>query len=187
MTQEIIKISKLKNNVGQIDGLPKNPRKVKTQAYEDLRRSIVESPEMLEFVSLVVFPFEGNYVTIIGNQRLKICKELKKTELPCFVLSPDTTIEKLKEYTVKENHHSGTFDTGFLLENWSEDLLATWGIWFEDKKDEQTQNVAFTAAKPNPYVITVNLESEASRETLFERLQKEGFDCWYGKRKPKDK
>lgn len=187
MIQEIIKISKLKNNVGQIEGLPKNPRKVKTSAIDDLRRSIVEAPEMLQFRSIVVFPFEDNYVAIMGNQRLTVCRGLKYKELPCFVLDANTSIEKLKEYVIKDNISAGTWDNDFLFDNWSSELLAGWGLFFGEKKDEQTQNVAFTATKPNPYVITVNLDSEAARETLFERLQKEGFDCWYGKRKPKDK
>lgn len=188
MKQEIIKISKIKNNTGQISGLPKNPRKVKTSATEDLRRSIIASPEMLQFRSLVVFPFEDHYVTIMGNQRLSVCKSLKYKELPCFVLAADTTIEKLKEYVIKDNHHSGSFDMDYLLDNWSSDILADWGLsFFDDKKDEQTQKVEFQAAKPNPYLITINLVSEADREVLFEKLQKEGYECWYGKRKPKDK
>lgn len=188
MQQEIIKISKIKNNIGQIDGLPKNPRKVKTSALEDLRRSIIESPEILEFRSLVVFPFEDNYIAIMGNQRLTICRSLKYKELPCFVLSPDTSIEKLKEYIAKDNIHAGTFDMDYLLENWGLDLLVSWSNdFFPEKKEEQIQNVAFTATKPNPYILTVNLISEADREVLYEKLQKEGYECWYGKRKPNDK
>lgn len=186
MEQKIIKISKIKNNSGQINGLPKNPRKVKTSALEDLRRSIIESPEILEFRSIVVFPFEDYYVTIMGNQRLSVCKSLKYKDLPCFVLPADTTIEKLKEYVIKDNISTGTWDNDFLFDNWSNDLLAGWGI-FLGEKEEQTQKVEFTATKPNPYIITVDCDSSAAQEVLFEKLQKEGFKCWYGKKKPKDK
>lgn len=110
MQQETIKISKLKSNSGQIEGLPKNPRKISSQAKDTLRKSIVESPEMLEFKSLVVYPLGENYVVIIGNQRLAICKDMKFKELPCFILPAETSIEKLKEYSIKDNVNSGSWD-----------------------------------------------------------------------------
>lgn len=53
MQQQSIKISKLKNNVGQIQGLPKNPRKITSSAKDALRKSIVESPEIAEWKCLL--------------------------------------------------------------------------------------------------------------------------------------
>ena len=36
MQQQLIKVSLLKNNSGQIDGLPKNPRFIKDDKYQKL-------------------------------------------------------------------------------------------------------------------------------------------------------
>jgi hypothetical protein len=73
--------------------LPKNPRTGKTSGDEQLRKSIIDSPEMLEFRSLVVYPFEDGYVTIMGNRRLKICKETEYKEIGSIAFR-----EKYKEY-----------------------------------------------------------------------------------------
>lgn len=187
MEQELIKISKLKSNTGQIPGLPKNPRKISSEAKDILRLSIIESPEMLEFKKLVVFPFEGNYIVIIGNQRLSICKDMKFKEMPCFILPEDTSVQKLREYSTKDNINSGTFDWKMLNADWDIDLLAEWGLWEkEPSKEDSTQKVEFDAANPKPIIITVEFDSEPAREVLFSRLQNEGFSCWYGKSKPKD-
>lgn len=185
MQQKNIKVSKLKSNSGQIDGLPKNPRTGKTSGDEQLRKSIIDSPEMLEFRSLVVYPFEDGYVTIMGNRRLKICKEMKFKELPCFVLPVETTVEKLKEYAIKDNVNSQTFDWKLLNESWNLTDLNDWGLW-ETEPEKDTTKVSFEATNPKPIIVTVELETLSMQELLFEKLQKEGYKCWIGKKKPKD-
>jgi len=52
MKAELIEISKIKCNTGQIEGLPKNPRLIKDDKYEKLLKSIQEDPEMLELREL---------------------------------------------------------------------------------------------------------------------------------------
>lgn len=185
MQQQNIKVSKLKSNSGQIVGLPKNPRTGKSSGDEQLRKSIIDSPEMLEFRSLVVYPFEDGYVTIMGNRRLKICKELKYKELPCFVLPIDTTVEKLKEYAIKDNAHAQEFDWKALNADWDISSLNSWGLW-ETEPSKETIKVSFEATNPKPIIITVELETLAMQELLLEKLQKEGYRCWVGKKKPKD-
>jgi hypothetical protein len=81
-----IPISKLQCNTGQIDGLPKNPRFIKDYRFEALKKSIQDAPEMLNLRELLVFPFNDKYVVIGGNMRLKACKELGHTEIPCKIL-----------------------------------------------------------------------------------------------------
>lgn len=186
MKQENIKISKLKPNSGQIPGLPKNPRRLSSFKRDELKKSIVDSPELLEYQMLLVFPFEDYYVVIAGNQRLDICKSLKFKEMPCIVLDADTSVDKLKEYAVKTNISAGTWDWSALDADWSETLLNDWGLWKTEptpEKGEKTESVNFQAS--TDIVMTVKFDSIAAREVLLERLQKEGFECWFGKRKPK--
>lgn len=184
MKQENIKISKLKPNSGQIPGLPKNPRRLSSFKRDELKKSIVDSPELLEYQMLLVFPFEDYYVVIAGNQRLDVCKSLKFKEMPCIVLDADTSVDKLKEYAVKTNVSAGTWDWQELATNWPE--INSWGLWETEptpEKGEKTESVNFQASKD--IVLTVKCDSDAAREVLSERLQKEGFECWFGKRKPK--
>ena len=76
MKVENIKISLLRNNTGQIEGLPSNPRTIKRSDLEKLKKSLSESPEMLNLREIIVYPYEGKYVAIGGNQRLRAAKAL---------------------------------------------------------------------------------------------------------------
>ena len=68
--------SLLDYNKGQLQGLPKNPRFFRDFRYEAMRKSIEESPEMLELRELIVYPYQGGrYLVVCGNLRLRACKE----------------------------------------------------------------------------------------------------------------
>ena len=128
MQAQSIKISKLKSNSGQINGLPRNPRLIKDDKYKKLVKSIIDDPEMLELRELIVFPFEKDFVVIAGNMRLKAMEELGYKECPCKVLSSNTTVEKLKAYTIKDNVGFGEHDWDELANNWDSEKLADWGV-----------------------------------------------------------
>lgn len=123
-----IKINLIELNSGQIEGLPKNPRFIKDDRFEALKRSIEEAPEMLEYRSLLVYPHGGKYVTIGGNMRLRACRELGYKELPCVVLPADTPAQKLKEYTIKDNVAFGNISWDDLANEWKVDELESWGL-----------------------------------------------------------
>lgn len=104
----MLSISLLDYNRGQLPGLPKNPRFFRDSRYEALKKSIAESPEMLELRELIVFPYaDGRYIVICGNLRLMVCKDLGYKELPCKILSPDTDVRKLREYPPRTMSASG--------------------------------------------------------------------------------
>lgn len=182
MQTESIKISKLKSNNGQIHGLPKNPRKISSSAKDALRKSIVESPEIAEWKCLLVYPFEGNYVVIAGNQRIGLYRDLKYKEVLCFVLPVETTVEKLKEYSIRDNVNSGDWNWPDIAESWGD--VSLWGLWQTEPEKENTK-VEFEATNPKPIIITVELQTVAMQALLLENLQKEGYTCWAGKKKPK--
>lgn len=134
-----IKISLLEFNKGQLKGLPKNPRFFRDYRYNDMKTSIEESPEMLELRELIVYPLpEGKYLVVCGNLRLRACKELGYTELPCKILSPDTDVKKLREYATKDNVSFGENDMDVMENDWDKTELAHWGVEFapEKPKDE---------------------------------------------------
>lgn len=59
MTQNI-SIALLDYNKGQLKGLPKNPRFFRDYRFEAMKKSIEESPEMLELRELIVFPYDNS-------------------------------------------------------------------------------------------------------------------------------
>ncbi len=76
MISKLVKISSLKNNTGQVEGLPKNPRILKDEKFEKLKKSIQDDPEMLELREVIAYDNQGDLVVICGNMRLKALKEL---------------------------------------------------------------------------------------------------------------
>lgn len=121
---QTIPISLLDFNKGQLKGLPKNPRFFRDYRYEAMKKSIAESPEMLELRELIVFPYpEGRYVVVCGNLRLRACKELGYKELPCKVLDPKTEPKKLREYATKDNVNFGENDMDVMTNEWDKDEL----------------------------------------------------------------
>lgn len=133
-TKKII-ISALNHNTGQIKGLPKNPRVIKDSRYKKLLQSIKDDPEMLELRELIVIPFQRNFVVIAGNQRLKACTELGYKEMVCKVLPANTSIEKLKAITIKDNISFGQHDWPSLNLEWNDLELSNWGLDIEKQID----------------------------------------------------
>lgn len=132
---QTISISLLDFNKGQLKGLPKNPRFFRDYRYEAMKKSIAESPEMLELRELIVFPYpEGRYVVVCGNLRLRACKELGYKELPCKVLDATTDVKKLREYATKDNVNFGENDLDVMANEWDKDELQDWGVEFAPEK-----------------------------------------------------
>lgn len=127
-----IKTSELEVNKGQIDGLPKNPRFIRDERFNALKKSIEDAPEMLSLRELIVYPLNGKYVVIGGNMRLRACKDLGYKELPCKVLGADTPVEKLREYAIKDNLAFGQDDFDILANEWDSDELVDFGMEMPD-------------------------------------------------------
>lgn len=154
---QYIDIKFLEGNTGQIDGLPKNPRFVKTDKFEKLIKSIKEDPEMLELRECLVYPYKNYFVVIAGNMRLQALKELKYKKVLCKILPIETSVEKLKAYTIKDNVSIGNHDFDLLANDWEPNQLIEWGLdipYFEDAnyeepKDEEEK----TTVNPNLKIV----------------------------------
>ena len=134
--KERISLSCLELNEGQIVGIPKNPRYLKGEEHDKLKKSLKDSPELLQYKPLMVYAAEGGkFVVICGNMRLRICQELHNEgvegfdALPCFVLNKDVPIAKIKEYAIKDNVQAGNWDWDELANgDWEVDDLQDWGV-----------------------------------------------------------
>jgi len=134
--QARIDITKIEYNDGQLVGISKNPRYLKEAEHDTLKKSLVDSPELLEYKPLMVYPLEnGSYITICGNMRLRIANELRLDghsefdTVPCFILKEGTPIQKIKEYAIKDNVQAGNWDWNELANgDWEVDELSDWGV-----------------------------------------------------------
>jgi len=128
MQVQLVNINKLKNNNGQIDGLPRNPRLLKDDKFKKLVKSIQDDPEMLELREVIAYDNNGELIVIAGNMRLKACQEVGIKEIPTKILPQSTSVEKLKAYTIKDNVAFGEHNWDDLANDWNIDELTEWGL-----------------------------------------------------------
>lgn len=123
-----IEIRSLRPNSGEVEGLPRNPRKISKKNLEKLKKSVQDAPEMLRLRELIVVPHGDQFVVIAGNQRLEAAKALGWKTLPCKVLPADTDPAKLREYAIKDNLPFGEDDWEVIASDWDTEELEEWGM-----------------------------------------------------------
>lgn len=123
-----IDIRDLRPNNGEVEGLPKNPRKISKKKLEQLKKSVQDAPEMLRLRELIAVEGDNGYVVICGNQRLEAAKAIGMDTLPVKVLPKDTDPAKLREYAIKDNLPFGEDDWEVLATDWDATELEEWGM-----------------------------------------------------------
>ena len=176
-----IDVSLITPNKGQIPGLPRNPRLVKKERFDTTRKSIEESPEMLELRELIVVEYmEDRYVVVCGNLRLRACKELGYKTVPCKVLPADTPAKKLREYAAKDNIIYGEDDKDIIAIEWAEfqTELADWGMEFESPKTKDKFRERFDAMDNDSAVYPLIPKYDEKHELFIIQSSNEVDSNW---------
>jgi len=124
----MIPIGKIDTNHGQIEGLPKNPRVLRDEQFQKLKKSLVDNPEMLTLRELLVYEHEGKYVVIGGNMRLRVLQDLGEKFVPCKIIPATATVDQLKAYTIKDNVSGGEWNWDDIANEWDVEQLADFGL-----------------------------------------------------------
>ena len=173
----MLPIGKIETNHGQIDGLPKNPRVLRDEQYKKLKRSIEDNPEMLTLRELLVYPHGGKYVVIGGNMRLRILQDLGEKEVPCKIIAEDTSVDKLRAYTIKDNTSGGEWDWDDLANEWDAAELDSWGLETPDGWGEEEQEEDIKEKHLDDWFINISCDSEQQCQQLYDELIKRGIIC----------
>ncbi len=121
-----IDIADIDFNEGQIPDVPKNPRRIGDWAFKKLIKSIEEFPEFMEARELIVYPFEGRYVCLCGNMRLRAVKEVGWKAIKCKVVPSGTNVKDLRAYIIKDNIEFGEYDEAILNNDWDSVEVKEW-------------------------------------------------------------
>ena len=176
-----IDVSLITTNKGQVEGLPRNPRLIKKDRYEITKKSIEESPEMLELRELIVVEYlTGKYVVVCGNQRFRACKELGFKTVPCKVLPADTSPAKLREYAAKDNISYGEDDKDVIANEWApfKDDLAGWGMEFDEPKQKDRFRERFDAMDNDSAVYPLIPKYDEKHELFIIQSSNEVDSNW---------
>lgn len=183
METKRIKLTDLVLNEGQVAGLPTNPRQWTKTELDKLKKSLQETPELLEARGILVYPWEGKYLVLGGNMRLSALKSLKATDAPCIVFPEDTPIDKLKEVVIKDNGSFGEWDFDQLANEWGDLPLIDWGVpaWEVSVVPEEIpDDLDAPEGEEKPNVVKITFPDEASLSKFMDMYQaelREMFKC----------
>jgi hypothetical protein len=128
METKRLPLAKVKQNTGQIEGLPSNPREWTQTDIDRIAKSLKETPELFEARPLIVYPYNGEYIILGGNLRFEGAKKNKMKDVPVHILAEGMSIDKLKEIVIKDNGSFGAWDMDMLANEWDDLPLKDWGV-----------------------------------------------------------
>ena len=129
----MVALRKLKPN-------PQNPRVLRDERFEALKKSITDFPDMLNYRALVATSNDdGTFTVIGGNMRLKALQDLKIKEAP-VMLADHWTKEQRREFIIKDNVGFGDWDWDQLANEWDAGQLSDWGLEVPNVADFSTAN-----------------------------------------------
>lgn len=147
-------------NQGQIPGVGRNPRCWTYDDIERLKKSIEETPELLEARGILVYPFNGRFVAIGGNMRLSALKSMGVGNAPCMVLPEEVTPEVLCELVIKDNGEFGDWDAELLKTEWADCPKEEWGINVFEESDAQEEKLPTQKLDDDRKVLEVKFEAD---------------------------
>lgn len=139
METKRINIADLEKNVGQIEGLPVNPRQWTRTEIDRIAKSLRETPELFEARPIIAVYHNGKYVILGGNLRYEGARANKAQDVPCVVVPEDMPIAKMKEIVIKDNGTFGQWDFDELANNWDDLPLVDWGVPAWNAEEETAQ------------------------------------------------
>jgi len=148
----MIKVSGLKPN-------PNNPRFIRDERFEKLKRSIQDFPEMMSLRPMVI----SNGFVVGGNMRLRAIKELGMKEVPeAWVKYADLTPEEEREFIIKDNVGFGEWDWSMIANEWDVEQLEEWGLYVPGFPETELE------AEEDDYEIPEEIKTDIVLGDLFE-------------------
>lgn len=160
-----MKLSKIKIN-------PNNPRFIRDEKFEKLKKSIKDFPQMLAYRPIVV---NDNFMALGGNMRLKALQELGFEEIPekWIKKASDLTKDQQREFIIKDNVSFGQHDWDVLANEWEGSQLEEWGVDIPITYDED--DIEPSSQENEVFKLEVVFETEAERLKAVEVLESKNY------------
>ncbi len=115
---------------------PNNPRVIKDEKFEKLKKSIEEFPKMMKLRPMVI---NADNIVLGGNMRLKALKELGYKEIPdeWVKRADELTEDEQRRFIIADNVGFGEHDWEMLANEWDADELSDWGLDVPDWGEEE--------------------------------------------------
>lgn len=162
---------------------PNNPRVLRDDKFQKLKKSIQEFPKMLSLRPIVI---DENNIVLGGNQRYHALKELGFTDLDdsCVKYANDLTEEEKQRFIIADNVAFGEWDWDTLANDWDVVDLEAWGLEIpnfetleeiEASEDEDLKDLSNKIK--SMYKIEVICKDEQEQETTYNKLIEQNYEC----------
>lgn len=101
-----------------------NPRQIKKEDFERLKKSLKSFPKMLDIREIVI---DENNKILGGHQRVKALIANGETEVNVKIVEGLSEEEK-REFIIRDNVQNGEWDFDILANEWDDLPLEEWGV-----------------------------------------------------------
>lgn len=139
--RQLVKLSLIDLNEGQVDWLPKNPRQWTKQDIDQTAASIERDPDFLEDRPLLLIHNGARFVVFGGNLRSQGCKKAGHDIVPAYIYTPETDEDRItiKRRAMLDNGSFGAWDFDELANSWDDLPLTDWGVPAWDTRQLEAQ------------------------------------------------
>jgi len=163
---------KMTKPINKIFAHPKNPRLIRNEKYLEQKKSIEETPEMMDLRPVII---DEDDIILGGHQRWRACKELGWKDVPVMQYTREKHLKSesftkfnktyelvCAEIVIKDNTHYGEFDYDMLANEWDEYPLLEYGVpvWETDMQEPNFNELTEENNKPPTVKITFSNESD---------------------------
>ncbi len=150
-------------NITEIKLNEKNPRFIKDDKFELLKKSISEFPKMMELRPIII---DDNNIILAGNMRYRALKELKFKDIPenWIKKASELTEEEKKRFIITDNNSFGSWDMDMLANEWDLKELKDWGTDLPDFNND----VEILEAVEDDFEIPDEVQTDIIIGDLFE-------------------
>lgn len=124
--------------------LPGNPRTIKKDQFEKLKKSIKDNADYFEARPIILSNRTGENIILAGNQRYKAAKAIGLDAVPTILLE-GLTEEREKEIIIRDNVENGDWDMDILANEWDPAELEEWGVDVPEVKLPEDQDAVTDA------------------------------------------
>jgi len=139
--------------LSQIKANPNNPRVLRDEKFQKLKKSIEDFPKMMELRPIVI---DENNTILGGNMRFRVLQDLGYKEIEdSWVKKANELTEKQKqEFIIKDNVSFGEWNWDDLANEWDVELLNEWSLHVPIFHDNLSNNDAYAGASPDSELET---------------------------------
>lgn len=130
--------------IKELKELPGNPRTIKKDQFEKLKKSIQDNADYFEARPIILSNRTGENIILAGNQRYKAAKAIGLDAVPTILLE-GLTEKREKELIIRDNVENGDWDMDILANEWDPAELEEWGVDVPEVKLPEDQDAVTDA------------------------------------------